>query len=160
MAHIGVGGSVQAERATFIPLQQLTVKQATLLLLPPNELRDGRLETFWRLSNDVPSPALVPATDYRPVMARQFRLLWRQVKWDNQFKEVYWRLAFNALPLGARMTPGIPKGVTARRLPRRPGCHGPWPPPLVPDDRRRPQLGPALSGRILLPSGSCTAGSH
>ena len=62
-----------------------------------------RLETFWRLSNDVPSPALVPATDYRPVVARQFRLLWRQVKWDNRLNEVYWRLVFNALPLGARM---------------------------------------------------------
>lgn len=105
-------------------LQNLKVSQGTHLQLiqpgtteqpSPHEQRQEKLATFAALAEADPilgdiqqmqntsssSPLAVKVTCI-------FNRVWK-LKWDNTHKEVFWRLALNALPLASRMKNGAPK---------------------------------------------------
>jgi hypothetical protein len=91
-----------------VPVAHLTVKAATALQLGP--LLAERREkhgVFVKAALGVPS-VLHNAAEEAAVtggvkcMATALRRLWK-LRWDNKFKEIYWRLVLDGLPTAQRM---------------------------------------------------------
>lgn len=89
---------------TCVPVASLTVKKATALQLGP------LVELRAQYRNDFVDAVALPVVRGNPaevavcrgaVVAAQ-KSLWR-LRWDNHFKEVFWRLVFNGLATAERM---------------------------------------------------------
>ena len=91
--------------------------------------RDGRLAEFAKLAHDLdgfPLPESIPAC--ADIAKAALRKLWK-LKWDNRYKEVYWRLVLNGLPTAARMHREIPCAACAALSPDR--AHHFWTCPVA-----------------------------
>jgi hypothetical protein len=85
-----------------VGIKHLTVKAATALQLRPVRAeRRARHESFVKFALGPSNPDNVKRglTTLRACL----RKLWKRIKWDNMYKEVYWRMAVNGLPTAARM---------------------------------------------------------
>lgn len=105
-----------------VPLSRLTVKFATALQLHPLRLeRRAYIDAFVA---ECGGPAEQVHVQARGVWVNgvfsALRQLW-QLKWDNHFKEVYWRLVLNGLATSARLHLSQPCGVCGCA----PGLHEP-----------------------------------
>lgn len=79
-----------------VAVSDLTVKKATLLQLGPmRSERRAQNTVFVRLALGVNTPALIDQG--LRSLSGCFKRLWTSVKWDNNFKEVYWRLVSDTL---------------------------------------------------------------
>ena len=79
-----------------VAVSDLTVKKATLLQLGPmRSQRRAQNTVFVRLALGVNTPALIDQG--LRSLSGCFKRLWTSVKWDNNFKEVYWRLVSDTL---------------------------------------------------------------
>ena len=98
--------------ARWVPLSALTVRAATALQLGPLEAeRRRRVDVF---VSECSTQGGHVHPDVRSLwvacVLRAQRQLWR-VRWDNRFKEVYWRLVLNGLATPARLHVQQPCGV-------------------------------------------------
>jgi len=86
-----------------IPVSKLTVKQATTLQLGRLHLLRGQYHHDFVdcIAPQVRGQRELVQAYCKSVTAAQ-RQLWK-LKWDNKFKEVYWRLVLNGLPTAERM---------------------------------------------------------
>ena len=104
------------------PLAGLTVRAATALQLGP--LRAERRRYVDSFVREVGGPAGQAGEGARRVWVNAvfaaLRQLWK-VRWDNHFKEVYWRLVLNGLATSARLHMTHPCGVCGLA----PGPNGP-----------------------------------
>ena len=86
-----------------IPVSELTVKQATTLQLGRLHLLRGQYHHDFV---DCIAPQVRGQReliqDYSKSVTAAQRQLWK-LKWDNNFKEVFWRLVLNGLPTAERM---------------------------------------------------------
>jgi hypothetical protein len=83
--------------------QAATVKQLTLLQLGSvQHEREARWATFLQLAGQGAAPDQAPTVADLQLMLRK---LWR-VRWDNERKEVLWRLVLDGLPTAERMQQG------------------------------------------------------
>ena len=107
--------------ARRVPLVGLTVRTATALQLGP--LRAERRRYVDSFVQEVGGPAGQASEGARRVWVNTvfaaLRQLWK-VRWDNHFKEVYWRLVLNGLATSARLHVAQPCGVCGLA----PGPHG------------------------------------
>jgi hypothetical protein len=86
-----------------VPISKLTVKQATALQLGRLLLLRGQYHhDFVDCIAPQVRGQLELVQDYCKSVTAAQRQLWK-VKWDNKFKEVYWRLVLNGLPTAERM---------------------------------------------------------
>lgn len=86
----------------FVGIHHLTVKLATSLQLGGvRAARRDRHEAFVRSALGTNNPAAVKVGIGS--LYACLRKLWRRIKWDNFYKEVYWRMILNGLPTAARM---------------------------------------------------------
>ena len=91
----GPGGKV-------VYVHRLSVKDATYLQLGHvRHQRRARHMSFVQSALGSQDEAVVEATLQQ--LLSLLSKLWRCVKWDNLFKEVYWRMLLNGLPTAARM---------------------------------------------------------
>ena len=82
-------------------LTKLTVKQATSLQLGP--LRAARREKHVRFVCGAVGGSMPLVVDAGlKLLYTAFKQCWK-LRWDNAFKEVYWRLTLDGLPTAARM---------------------------------------------------------
>ena len=95
-----------------VSVAQLSVKKATALQLGP--LCAERMRYLDAFVSEVGTAVERASAGTREVWCRQvlrcMREVWR-LKWDNHFKEVFWRLAHNGLATGSRMRSSGPCGV-------------------------------------------------
>jgi hypothetical protein len=85
-----------------VSVDKLSVKAATSLQLRHVcEERKLRHVKFVELALGTNAPVAVSVGCKRLLSC--MRCVWRQLKWDNFFKEVYWRLVVNGLPTAQRM---------------------------------------------------------
>ena len=85
-----------------VSVAKLTVKLATLLQLGPVRAeRRARHRQFVHLALGTQSAPEVAAGLQQ--LSTCMRVVWKHIKWDNFFKEVFWRLVIDALPTAARM---------------------------------------------------------
>jgi exonuclease III len=105
-----------------VPVVGLTVRAATALQLGP--LRAERRRYVDAFVQEVGGPVGRAGEDARRVWVNNvfvaLRELWR-LRWDNHFKEVYWRLVLNGLATSARLHVAQPCGVCGLAH----GPHGP-----------------------------------
>lgn len=81
-------------------MAQLRVKHLShVLIAPQRHMRDVKHQTFLDLACQG-----LPAEDHAELdeLRRLFRDLWK-LKWDNDRKELFWRLAVDGIPTAARM---------------------------------------------------------
>lgn len=83
-----------------MPADQLTVAAATAMsphVLAASQERGERHAAFV-----VEALGLVPDPSVTVPLPAAFTTLWK-LRWDNQYKDVYWRLTINGLPTAQRM---------------------------------------------------------
>ena len=100
-----LGWSCPLRQNHTVGLPQLSVRVATALQLQPVlDARREKHEAFLSLAC-VGLPA--PLRAQPPELMVLFRQLW-QLPWENQRKELFWRLTLDGLPTAARMRMGEP----------------------------------------------------
>jgi hypothetical protein len=100
-----LGWSCPLRHGRTVSLAQLSVRVATALQLQPVlDAREAKHRVFLSLAcTGLPAPLQAQPAELMAL----FRQLW-QLPWENQRKEVFWRLALNGLPNAARMRMGEP----------------------------------------------------
>jgi len=114
---------------TSIPLTRLRVRTGTQLQLGSLQLeRSHRFAAFEAeaAAGSLGSPAAPPGSE----VARLLPRLW-QLPWENQHKEVYWRLVLNALPLASRMGSSSRPCACGHPNPSPDRCHHYWDCPVA-----------------------------
>lgn len=100
-----LGWSCPFRQNHFVGLAQLSVRVATALQLQPVlDARQEKHQAFMSLACSG-LPAQLQAQPAELMVL--FRQLW-QLPWENQRKEVFWRLSLDGLPTAARMRMGEP----------------------------------------------------
>lgn len=91
-------------RSRYVSINKLTVKSATSLQLTHVcRERRARHRAYVEMAlgiHDISAPDVTLACRH---LAKCFRIVWRRIKWDNAFKEVFWRLVLDALPTAQRL---------------------------------------------------------
>ena len=102
-------GAAAATSGNFVSFKGLTVKQATdLQMLPVREARLARVVNCVqevRFGRQAAGQAVDGAV-VSPLVAEVFRMqavVWRGIKWENDRKEVWWRLVVGGIPNNVRM---------------------------------------------------------
>ena len=129
-AHLGTSSNTEADALavlrgslgwqladTPITLPRFKVRHGTQLQLQQSGLQQERLQRFAAFEA-LAAPGTPAAADGNEV-ARLLPRLW-QLPWENQHKELYWRLVLNALPLASRMQGSAPQPCAC-------GCPAPFP---------------------------------